>query len=508
MALPDGWRCPPELAKDAICDCGCGAPDPACTTPGCGAPGCSAPVCQACFDAAGEARDCGAEGAWICEHARKSDGVCDCGCGALDPDCQGKGGCYEPGCDVEGCELCQSENGAAKCKAPAPFRCLKSVKGDGKCDCGCGNYDPDCHQSSCLEPDCNAVGCEVCHDRSGRPTACQAPAPSFVCDAARRGDGVCDCGCGEADPDCASGRGCTAAGCGAAGCDVCHDAFGRELPCPGSWTCDAKRYADGSSCDCGCGRRDPDCGDAGCVEASCSAQGCDVRYDGHGKAIRPDTFTCDTSSYASSDGCDCGCGAPDPDCHGGCSEPGCHADGCDRCRLTGGKLFECRWSCDLAKLGSGDGCDCGCGTFDPDCTKLGCYEPGCYAASCQRCFDGKGKEYPCTRGACPASYKGDGVCDCGCREEDSDCREANACLEPGCSADGCGRCHDASGAHVSCKDWSCGLERQGGNDGCNCGCGAPDPDCAAGKGCDIPGCAAEGCITCRSSDGAPMSCSP
>jgi hypothetical protein len=63
VALPAGWRCRAELGRDAVCDCGCGAPDPACATLGCGAPGCSLPVCDACFGDDGAARDCGAPGA-------------------------------------------------------------------------------------------------------------------------------------------------------------------------------------------------------------------------------------------------------------------------------------------------------------------------------------------------------------------------------------------------------------------------------------------------------------
>jgi hypothetical protein len=72
--------------------------------------------------------------------------------------------------------------------------------------------------------------------------------------------------------------------------------------------------------------------------------------------------------------------------------------------------------------------------------------------------------------------RGDGVCDCACRERDPDCAGAPAGLAPGCSASGCGRCHDAQGTGIACEDWACSVELQGGGDGCNCGCGAPDAD--------------------------------
>jgi hypothetical protein len=131
---PAGWRCRAELGSDAICDCGCGAPDRACAIQGCSAPGCALPSCEACWDEAGQPRDCGAPGAWLCERARRGDGVCDCGCGALDPDCAQGAGCYLYGCNVEGCELCHGPSGSAPCGPPAPFECGAAARDDGQCD--------------------------------------------------------------------------------------------------------------------------------------------------------------------------------------------------------------------------------------------------------------------------------------------------------------------------------------------------------------------------------------
>jgi hypothetical protein len=378
------------------------------------------------------------------------------------------------------------------------------------CDCGCGNLDPECVQSSCADAGCYATGCDVCHDAAGEAAACAPPAAGWHCAPSQRDDGVCDCGCGDGDPDCER-DGCSEPGCGAAECALCHDAFGRVQPCPGTWSCAPARFADGFACDCGCGRADPDCGDAGCSEPGCDADGCALRWGEHGVAQRPRSFRCDADVFGAGDGvCDCGCGALDPDCAGGCAEPGCRAPGCTRCRSEDGAAFECRWSCELERFGAGDGvCDCGCGALDPDCAAgLGCSEPGCFADGCTSCFDSAGAGYTCARGACPAGYENDGVCDCGCRQEDPDCSRVRDCLEPGCSAAGCGRCHDARGAVQTCEHFVCELERQGGGDGCNCGCGAPDPDCSAGEGCGPAGCSALGCDTCRSPAGAPMSCGP
>lgn len=53
------------------------------------------------------------------------------------------------------------------------------------------------------------------------------------------------------------------------------------------------------------------------------------------------------------------------------------------------------WSCDPAFQGSSDGCDCGCGAPDPDCDGLGCVEPGCADSSCAYCYDAQGASAGC-----------------------------------------------------------------------------------------------------------------
>ncbi len=163
-----------------------------------------------------------------------------------------------------------------------------------------------------------------------------------------------------------------------------------------------------------------------------------------------------------------------------------------------------RFACDSDRMNDGV-CDCGCGLPDPDCGDLGCPEPGCYADACELC-EGASGPLECARGNCPADFELDGACDCGCRERDPDCLASEACLEPGCSAPGCARCFDDEGALSVCEDWTCDFEQQGTDGTCNCGCGAADADCAQGQGCAEPGCIAEGCTTCRSEDGASMSC--
>ncbi len=53
---------------------------------------------------------------WTCDQALFADGVCDCECGASDPDCGGAG-CAEPGCQAPACQRCWAD-GAAGCDEP------------------------------------------------------------------------------------------------------------------------------------------------------------------------------------------------------------------------------------------------------------------------------------------------------------------------------------------------------------------------------------------------------
>jgi cysteine-rich repeat protein len=101
---------------------------------------------------------------------------------------------------------------------------------------------------------------------------------------------------------------------------------------------------------------------------------------------------CTWEVLGAGDGCDCGCGMPDPDCEGGgCTERGCTAPECVACTDECGRWTACPsdptcpappveepdgtppnspppgWICSPSWWGSGDVCDCHCGTPDPDC---------------------------------------------------------------------------------------------------------------------------------------------
>ncbi len=106
----------------------------------------------------------------------------------------------------------------------------------------------------------------------------------------------------------------------------------------------------------------------------------------------PVGWTCELSWYDAGDGCDCGCGIYDPDCDDPSQDipncdPGqtCNADGVCEGEPTGPVAPE-GWICDAAFYDAGDGCDCGCGIIDPDCADPAAEVVGCAAG--QVCIDG------------------------------------------------------------------------------------------------------------------------
>jgi hypothetical protein len=440
---PSAWTCDAMSKSDSLCDCGCGIPDPACKGSGCSAPGCRTSKCDVrhgCSSAMTAADDdCSTvnprvltSGNWKCPWDRYGSGDgCDCGCGALDPDCGGLGGCSTAQCFDALCDRCNDVRGRPySCDATKagwdediigtsssnePSQCSSTHFGSGDgCDCGCGGRDPDCGSAGCDLPGCSDAACKRCVDvNTLLPTGCAPTAPSTWQDSKcstdhyGTGDG-CDCGCGVPDPDCGTG-GCTTAGCKAAACDVCNDGTGFFVQCDG-WTCTNVNAFGDAHCDCGCGVVDPYCRDThrqSCTGAGCETAACEYCNDsggarttcggqwtsGNGGA----SSQCSLSDYGLDGLCDCGCGAHDPDCATGtdCTDKGCLASGCDVCH-NGTSLAVClNYRCDASTYGTGDGCDCGCGAPDPDCTSGGCKEPGCKDAACKVCHDPFGRALPC-----------------------------------------------------------------------------------------------------------------
>eukprot|EP00727_Mastigamoeba_balamuthi_P000179 m51a1_g10158 putative protein kinase domain containing protein (810) ;mRNA; f:23501-26249 len=211
---------------------------------------------------------------------------------------------------------------------PAGWTCAPGRYRDGvACDCGCGLWDPDCNASvaGAVSRDCNASANEVC-DRAGRCRAVDWDTRVAGCALRSWGSGDgCQCGCGASlDPDCrwqtipgpwrpraTNCAGLNVASCGDAG--QCVEAWPDAARCP------AVAYADGALCDCSCqtgGVADPDCASGSFLPVNVNRSSCGA--DGHCYlgACRPypPAWKCTPDRYGAGDGCNCECGAPDPDC--------------------------------------------------------------------------------------------------------------------------------------------------------------------------------------------------
>jgi cysteine-rich repeat protein len=128
------------------------------------------------------------------------------------------------------------------------------------CDCGCGALDPDC-------PDVTAAVCDYCANAGScfeQGMGCPGPIEPTdntvcrSCDEDADGDGACaDVDCDDEDPAAFPNAPET--------CDdgIDQDCDGVDAPCaPASWTCHWSYYGANDGCDCGCGAVDLDCASA------------------------------------------------------------------------------------------------------------------------------------------------------------------------------------------------------------------------------------------------------
>jgi hypothetical protein len=146
-------------------------------------------------------------------------------------------------------------------------------------------------------------------------------------------------------------------------------AFDSQPPVDG-WNCNPLYYDETTQaaefiyCDCECGGVDPDCADPMVVIEGCmTGQTCGSAGQCEGA---PTGWTCAPDQYdgGAGNGCDCGCGLVDPDC----SLTGEAVDGCnigETCNVVGACLPQ-GWTCSAGFFGDNE-CDCGCGVLDIDC---------------------------------------------------------------------------------------------------------------------------------------------
>lgn len=197
---PPGWDCLDDWYDDGgSCDCGCGAPDPDCEDDDLFIYGCGTPHGYGRGVACSATGACVIPGGWTCADLQYADGeVCNCQCGAPDPDCE-VGRLHVTGCGGAGW-YCH-EDACILIAATSTCDDAHMGAGDG-CDCGCNAYDLDCDDSA------QAIhGCGPTHAAGNGPacladSGCEAPAAWTGPASAYQDYATCDCERGAVDPDC------------------------------------------------------------------------------------------------------------------------------------------------------------------------------------------------------------------------------------------------------------------------------------------------------------------
>ncbi len=199
---------------------------------------------------------------WTCDAATYGDGAdCQCRCGLLDPDCDGT----REAVDCNASQICEIRRDIPSF---APFCAQRCSRVESR-PCGNGVCAIDANEQEYCDPTPMARSGVALGQRCAVGSVYCAPVgTSFwdgLCDQLGRGDGICR-------PTCH-----TDAECDAAALERCYHLFGDTSVghCapryPAAWTCDPTFYADGASCDCGCGPHDPDCDAAGSPLRGCDA---------------------------------------------------------------------------------------------------------------------------------------------------------------------------------------------------------------------------------------------
>lgn len=120
---------------------------------------------------------------WTCEAGLYGDGVCHCGCDVVDLDCDStalsacayevcpRGRALRPGQTLQCVEVPPTPEG---------WSCGAARYGDSECDCGCGAVDFDCESADA--PACTTVHCPESFTVDGRDNATCVPPPSDAVD--------------------------------------------------------------------------------------------------------------------------------------------------------------------------------------------------------------------------------------------------------------------------------------------------------------------------------------
>jgi len=353
---PEEWMCPPEYYNDSALDCFCNADD---TSLQQGAvvdlfcrSGDTIPLQGASCDACPVAPE-----GWTCETSLLNDGICSCGCGAIDPEC-GAADTTTTRClnnfEIDGGDHCSS------CvDIPFEWSCSIDRYFDGEqCDCACGAPDPDCCNGevgcTTLTTSCKATWitdgdtCDLCEIPSG-----------WLCGEETYGDQKCNCECGVTDFECegASTRVCRDGT--VVESDSCEVCVFEEIDLPEEWTCSEAKYLD-DICQCHCGAPDPACSEDSTTRTICVEGGLSIGNEECSACdnVVPPRWSSTCSDDLVNDGrCTCGCGAIDPECAEDLKVISCRTDfgsfvtkagsDCSVCEVTEAPSDECAdGSCD------------------------------------------------------------------------------------------------------------------------------------------------------------------
>ncbi len=534
LPIVAGWTCDAGDYWNGFCDCGCGVQDPDCIGLGlaqcsnhctrCDEHGCT----EAKVDPTDLTKCITIPDTWACAPYSYADGLCHCACGAKDFDCNSTtspGECKQDNCGSDIVDPLDT----TKCKPMPPLPswwiCAEYEWTNQICDCGCGIQDFACG-STTDRVECGSSNWFRCGDfqildplDTTRCITPPSPPAGWLCSSTLYGNKNCECGCGVTDIDCLSGQlsECRASQCvsrlGPGHALDPEDATACiELPAPQGWTCAANLYAD-DICYCGCGVRDMDCPTFQ-GKNTCNMDGCPPgsMFDPASPFScitdpSPEAWTC-LGQFFGTGLCDCGCGAKDPDCASTTSRVECgltreptigHCDRnkvldpLDTTRCIDPPAPPTGWLCDSSRYGDRS-CDCGCGAEDIDCLTNQLSE--CRSHNCVRnlgpghatdpespglCIDA-----PVPQGwTCAENLYADSICTCGCGVMDIDCS-----IDAAYTA--CGETHGCApgsiidpGSLARCipdptpAEWTCPPQVYGDGE-CDCGCNAPDPDCADG----------------------------
>lgn len=347
-----------------------------------------------------------------------------CGPKKCEPACTGRkcgddgcGGTCGPGCGTG--ETCTEQG---QCEAACVGSCTGKACGDDGCGKSCGTCG-------------TGLTCATTEESN------KCVPDAWTCDPDDYADTfVCNCDCGAVDPDCAAPTDMSLPPVPLNGCaeeQVCDGTGACVDRVPATWTCAKARYDDGLLCDCECGDVDPDCtktmGVTAKVAPACLSGQCDMT--GHCAPCTPDC----AGKSCGSDGCGGVClptGAepttgPTAPSGGGCLANGQCVDGVctDPCAGTR------KLACETHNCGP-DNCGGSCGTCSngDSCLSGVCGKPNTPPAdnSCKnRCG-----------GVAPSGCACDAHC--GDANRNNCCADkATACCVPQCTnktcgSDGCG----------------------------------------------------------------------